>query len=447
LPQRLLAAGIDIGDFCVATDATIKCGIFYRDWNVVGDHYWHPFTPMADSAAYTAAHHYQQMILEDPQRYSHADYYSRVHTSYDTCVKRNLIAPEAALALHVDAVKLSSYIEGYLKRVEVIESDRVEPLAADGRITAIALDDGKTVAADLYVDCTGFSRALVAKLGTPVKLEYEANVNRAVAANVPYADPVAESHPYTKAQAHDQGWTWAIPLRARIGSGYCYHSDFCTPEQAERSFRAYWGEERMRDEEVRHISFDRDTLREPWVGNVVAIGLAAGFVEPLEATGLNWTISSADLLSRFLGVRCFDEDVRAKYNALILGYIHDVQDFVDAHYLLSSRRDSEFWRYQTSRKFPDRLMHRLALYAAEMPNRTNRVRNWAWSFNEVSWIDILNGYDFKYAKVQATPEERALAQQALEKIAATSRQAVDPRNFTTVGPNLRTPAPEAWRRP
>ncbi|HEX5049319.1 MAG TPA: tryptophan 7-halogenase [Gammaproteobacteria bacterium] len=433
LPQRLQAAGVDLADFCTACDATIKCGIFYRDWNVVGDHYWHPFTAMADGGSYTAAHHYQQMILEDPQRYSHADYYSRVHTSYETCVKRNLIAPEAANALHVDAAKLAAYLERHLQKVEVIESERIEPLAADGRIVGIGLDDGKTALADLYVDCTGFARAVLGKIARPVSLPYEPNVNRAVAANVPYVDRASEMHPYTRAHAHEHGWTWSIPLRSRIGSGYVYHGDFCTPEQAEKSFRAYWGEERMRDVAVRHISFDHDTLRHPWVANVVAIGLSAGFVEPLEATGLNWTISSADLLTRFLGGRYFDDDASAKYNALMLGYIRDVQDFVDAHYLLSSRRDGEFWRHQTSRKYPERLMHRLALYAAEMPNQWNRVRAFAWAFNEVSWIDILNGYAFEYAKVRASPEDRARAQQALEQIAAAPRQAFDPRTFTPVG--------------
>jgi tryptophan halogenase len=433
LPQRLQAAGVDLGDFCIATDATMKCGIFYRDWNVVGDHYWHPFTTLADSGPYTAAHHYQRMILEDPQHYTHADYYAAVHTSYDTCIKRNLIAPEAATALHVDAVKLSQYLERYLEKVEVLEANRVEVATADGRISGLGLDDGKTISADLYVDCTGFARALLSKIAKPVRLSYEANVNRAVAANIPYADEAVENHPYTKAHAHEHGWTWSIPLRSRIGTGYVYHGDFCSPEQAEKGFRAYWGEERMRDAEVRHISFDRDSLQESWVGNVVAIGLSAGFVEPLEATGLNWTISCADLLSRFLCLRYFDGDARAKYNALMLGYIHDVQDFVDAHYLLSSRRDSDFWRYQTSREYPQRLMQRLALYAAEMPNSVNRVKSWAWSFNEVSWLDILNGYAFKYAKVEPSPADRARGQRALQQIAATPRQGVDPRSFTPVG--------------
>jgi tryptophan halogenase len=431
-PDRLLAAGVDLTDFCRACDATMKCGIFYRDWNSVGDHYWHPFTAMADSGAYTAAHHYQQLILEDPQSYRHADYYARVHTSYQTCVRRNLVAPEAAKALHVDAAKVAAYLEHYLERVEVIEADHIEAVASDEAITGISLGDGKRVTADLYIDCTGFARAVLGKIATPSALRYEANVNRAVAASVPYVDVGTEMHPYTRAQAHEHGWTWSIPLQSRIGSGYVYHGDFCSAELAEQNFRRYWGEERMRDVEIRHISFARDTLRDSWVGNVVAIGLSAGFIEPLEATGLNWTIGAADLLSRSLSARYFDGDVGARYNALMRGYIYDVQDFVDAHYLLSARRDSEFWRYQTAREYPERLRHRLALYAEEMPNERNRVKSFAWAFNEVSWIDILNGYQFRYRSLAVEPELKARADQALREIAAMPRQAVDPRSFAPV---------------
>jgi tryptophan 7-halogenase len=436
-PMRLQAANVDLSDFCLACDATMKCGIFYRDWNVVGDHYWHPFSSMAETGGYTAAHHYQQMIIEDPQTYSYADYYTRVHTSYETCVNRNLIAPEAAKAFHVDAAKVARYLQRHLSQVEVIESDRIEAVAAEGKVSGIVLDDGRTVSADLYVDCTGFARAVLSRIAAPAHLHYEANVNRAVAANVPYVDAASETHPYTGAHAHEHGWTWSIPLQSRIGSGYVYHGDFCSPEQAEENFRAYWGEDRMHDVEVRHISFERDTLRDSWVGNVVAIGLSAGFIEPLEATGLNWTIGSADLLSRLLSVRYFDGDVRAKYNALMLGYIYDVQDFVDAHYLLSARRDSEFWRYQTSRGYPERLRHRLALYAAEMPNERNRVKSFAWAFNEVSWIDILNGYGFRYDRIAPSQEDRRRAEQALKEIAVSVRQAIDPRTFAPVASGSR----------
>jgi tryptophan halogenase len=432
LPPRLQAAGVDLTEFIRDCDVTMKCGIFYRDWNVPGDHYWHPFSSMADSGSYTAAHHYQQLILEKPAMHSHAGYYAAVHTSYETCVKRNLVAPEAARAFHVDAAKLARFLERHLKQVEVREADRIEALTSDDRITGIRLDDGQIASADLYVDCTGFARAIRGKIASTELLAYEANVNRAVAGVVPYADSPADLHPYTRAHAHEHGWTWSIPLQSRIGSGYVYHGDFCTRDEAERNFRRYWGEERMHDVEVRHIAFDSNTLRDPWAGNVVAIGLCAGFIEPLEATGLNWTIGSADLLARSLGARYFDDGIVARYNAMMQGYIHDVQDFVDAHYKLSARRDSEFWRYQTSRAFPERLIHRLALYAREMPNDTNRVKSFSWAFNEVSWIDILNGYGFRYEKRDVGPKLRAEAERALRAIAAAPRQALDPRTLAPV---------------
>jgi tryptophan 7-halogenase len=433
LPQRLAAAGINVDAFYRACDATMKCGIFYRDWNVVGDHYWHPFTDIADSSSYTAAHHYQQLILEDPARYSHAGYYAAVHTSYATCVRRTLVAPEAATALHIDAAKAAQFLEKALTTVELIESDTIDALTEGRRISGIRLGAGKTVSADLYVDCTGFARALSGKVApSPKILPWETAVNRAATADVPYVGIATDYHAYTKVHAHEHGWTWSIPLQERIGTGYVYHGDFCSPEQAERNLRAYWGEERMRDVKVRHISFANDILREPWVENVVAIGLSAGFIEPLEATGLNWTISCADLLSRFICARYVDEDMRFKYNALMTGYIHDVQDFVDVHYKLSARRDSEFWRYQTSRAYPERLEHRLAMYEAEMPNARNRVKSFAWAFNEVSWLDILNGYNFKYRRLQATAEERRQAELALGKIATSPRKALDPRSLQAV---------------
>lgn len=439
--RTLMAARIDIQGFYKACDATMKCGIFYKDWNEVGDHFWHPFSNLVNTGSYTAAHHYQQLILEDPARYSHRQYYDAVHTSYDTCVRKKQVAPEAAVALHVDAMRITTYLEQNLPSVEVIEADRIDVRTADGRVSGIALDGDRVAVADLYVDCTGFNRAVFKRVAEPKIMGYQANVNRAVAASVPYVDGRKEMMPYTQAHAHENGWTWAIPLQSRIGSGYVYHSDFLSADQAESNFRAYWGWDRMRDVEVKHISFDSSTLRNPWEENVVTVGLAAGFIEPLEATGLNWTITSAHLLTQCLGGRYFDQDVRAKYNANMLGYIYDVQDFVDVHYALSSRRDSEFWKYQTSRAYPERLQHRLRLYAAEMPNDLNRVKTTPWAFNEVSWIDILNGYGFKYARIQVSHEQRARAELALRQIAAAPRRAVDPRNFTPVETSLHGP----WR--
>lgn len=436
--RQLRTAGLDLQAFLEACDATMKCGILYKDWNAVGHHYWHPFSDLSLgkpyshlnlSTTYTLAHHYQQMILRNPAQYTHAQYYSAVHTSYDTCVKHNQVAPESAVAVHVDAKKLTKYLERVLTAVEVLDADNVDVRVADGRIDGIVLDGSKTITADLYVDCTGFARALLKRVAVLDFLGYEANVNRVVVAQIPYVDIHGEVTPYTNAHAHEDGWTWSIPLQSRIGSGYVYHGDFCSPEQAERNFREYWGMERMRDIEVRHIYFDSATLRNPWVENVVAIGLSAGFTEPLEATGLNWIITSADILSQYLTGRYYDADTAAKYNFVMLGYVYDIQDFIDVHYKLSARRDSEYWKYQASRSYPDRLEHRLALYAAEMPNNVNRIKSVLWAFQELSWIDILNGYEFEYAKLDVDPKTFELAQQGLRAVASQPRRGVAPLQY------------------
>lgn len=441
--RLLKAARIDVQDFYNACDATMKCGIYYEDWNGIGTHYWHPFSNLALTASYTPAHHYQQLILEDPARYTHARYYAAVHGSYEICVRNNQVAPESAVALHVDAKKLTDYLERHLSGVEVIEADDIDVRTAEGDVERIVLDGNTSVSADLYVDCTGFARAVFSHVAEPEIEPYEPNVNRAVAAQVPYRDIGSELTPYTKAHAHEHGWTWSIPLQSRIGSGYVYHDGFCTPEQAERNFRAYWGGDRMRDVEVKHIAFDSTALRNPWARNVVAIGLSAGFIEPLEATGLNWSITSADLLCQSLAEHYYDEDTRIKYNANMLGYVHDVQDFIDAHYKLSARRDSAFWRYETSRAYPERLEHRLSLYAAEMPNDANRIKTSPWAFNEVSWLDILNGYGFKYAKLDVDPRQRAQAHRALEEIAQTPKQGLDPRKCVPLSDDGRGSQPPA----
>ena len=432
-PALLGAAHVDLPVFFRECDATVKCGIFYEDWNAVGEYYWHPFTNMVNTGTYTAAHHYQQMILEDPARFNHSDYYAAVHTSYETCVLNGMVAPEAAMALHVDAHDITKFLERQLTAVEVLEADNIDVRSAEGNVTGISLDGAEPMTADLYVDCTGFARALFQHIATADVIPYEACVNRVVAAQLPHTDPPCEFTPYTRAHAHEHGWTWSIPLQSRIGSGYVYHGDFCSPEQAERNFRSYWGEERLRNVEVRHIAFDSVSLRNPWVGNVVAIGLSAGFVEPLEASGLSWIVMSAISAAQSIATRYYDDDTRLKYNGIMLGYIHDIHDFIDAHYKLSARRDSDFWRYQSSRAYPARLEQRLATYADEMPNHRNRVKNAAWAFNEISWLDILNGYRFRYARLGVDPMHRAKAQQALHQIATAAKEGMDPRTCVPDG--------------
>ena len=137
-------------------------------------------------------------------------------------------------------------------------------------------------------------------------------------------------------------------------------------------------------------------------------------------------MTSGQLLCQSLFARYYDDDTAAKYNFNLLGYIYDVQDFIDAHYKLSARRDSEFWKYQTSREYPDRLEHRLKLYAREMPTNRNRPKAAPWAFSEVSWIDILNGYDFRYEKLDLDPGLLSSGDQLIQQVAARESNGIPP---------------------
>ena len=433
LAQLLHAARIDIAEFYAACDATLKCGIYYTDWNTVGTHYWHPFadvalgTPQLDSGPnYTVAHHYQQQITKRSSGYSHDAYYQAVHASYDTCVTQKQVFPKAAIAFHIDAHQLTRFLEAKLPQVHVVEADHVAVEADDKRISALVLDGSRRLEADLFVDCTGFNRALIGGIDDLEPLPYVPNVNRAVAAQVPYLDPAAECTPYTGAHAHEHGWTWEIPLQTRVGSGFVYHSDFLDADEAERRFRQHWGVERMHDVSVAHLAFDSATLRRPWVQNVVAVGLAAGFVEPLEATGLSWTIMSATQVCRGIAEHFYDADTAHKYNANLRGYIYDVHDFIDAHYTLSARRDTDYWVHQTGRTYPERLQNRLRLYAAEMPTSANRTKTSPWAFHEVSWLDILNGYGFRYEPLDVDPTHVERAERELREVGRATRRGAPP---------------------
>ncbi len=397
LVQLLQNSGINLYDFMKNVDVTLKHGIFYKNWNKKETSYWHPFTNMSERSFYTPAHFYQQKINEGNTSYSHEKYYKEVHSSYSLCVENNLSSVELPFAFHIDANKMADYIENFLReKIKIIKFDDYDVKVHDNKISKI-ICDGHEVVADLYIDCSGFNKVLISKVSDCKTDEYKGRVNTALFGRVYYDSPNVINHPYTKAEAHDCGWTWVTPLQSKVGSGWIYNDLFSTEETAKQEFVKYWGGA-LKEENIRKVKFSSESLIDPWVTNVVSIGLSSGFIEPLEATGISWFIISADILGSILRNRYFDKYISQRYNTLIRSYIEDVQDFVDVHYCLSSRLDSEFWKTQKF-NISDRLKSRLENYRKYMPNKSNRDTSIAWGFNDVSWIDILNGYEFEYEKI------------------------------------------------
>ena len=176
---------IDFEEFVRETDATFKCGIYYNDWNNVGENYWHPFTNMSSQGDITLAHYYQYLIHKDPLNFNHENYYKNVHPSFSTCVEKNSIDFESAKALHVDAHKLSRYLQNKLTDVTVIESDDIKVAYDDEKNTIEGiLCDGREISADLYIDCTGFTRFLISNISDCETKDYHENVDSAFFAKV-----------------------------------------------------------------------------------------------------------------------------------------------------------------------------------------------------------------------------------------------------------------------
>ena len=420
LIELVQKAGIPVGEFIVACDGTPKCGIYYEDWYEVGTHFWHPFSDMASSDVnYTLAHHYQQLMLKNPEKYTHEDYYDAVHPSYDVCVRHKKVDSKSAIAIHVDADKMQKFLRERLDNVTVYEPDTIEIVSEDNQEIRFIDCDGVKVGGDIFVDCTGFNRVLMQHLNNvdeKAKEYYHENVESAIFARIPYVDKPNEMIPYTKAHAQKHGWIWTIPLFSRIGSGYVYTKNSCTAEEAEKAFREYWGVDRMKDVELKHVEFKSDSLKCPWKNNVVAIGLSSGFVEPLEATGINWIVTAANSLSALLARKYYDQHTINFYNSGMSSYVSDVQDFIDVHYKLSKRKDSVLWEYHTTRFHNPRLARKLDIYNKEMPARWNRPRHVPWAFNEVSWIDILNGYKFKFEPQEINEPTLAKMQKEFARI-------------------------------
>jgi tryptophan halogenase len=226
----------------------------------------------------------------------------------------------------------------------------------DGSISGVVTENAGTLTADLYIDCTGFRSLLLdQKLKVPFTSFNDTLLNdSAVATIIPYIDRDRELENYTSCTAIECGWVWNIPLWNRIGTGYVYSSEFATPEQAEAQLKQHLKSNRMvcpdaaRADavEVRHIKIKHGAHTHAWTKNVVGIGLANGFIEPLESTGLMLTHEAitkmiATLQMRDGHVTQFDVDL---FNHAFYEQITGFKDFISQHYALSRRNDTPYWK-------------------------------------------------------------------------------------------------------
>lgn len=385
--------GIDEKTFVRETEATFKLGIEFIDWRKKGAKYMHPFGVHGTTMDAIPFHHFWLKMREnskvpDLEEFSLATVAARGAKFMKPANMGNSPLSQINYAYHFDATLYAQFLRRYaesrnVKRIDARISE-VELRSDNGFIDSLKLDDERIIKGDLFIDCTGFRSLLIGK-ALNVKFNdwsHYLPCDRAIAIPSKSSDSLA---PYTKSVAQSAGWTWEIPLQHRTGNGYVYPSEFVSDDQAIALLQKKLGDTALG--EPNQLRWKTGVREKAWEKNCVAIGLSAGFLEPLESTGLHLIqVAIAKLLGMF-PTRDFSSIDRDNFNRQWTEEVEHIRDFIILHYAVTERRDSEFWRYCTSMALPERLAQKIELFKAN-----GRIyREDKELFNETSWLAVMHG--------------------------------------------------------
>jgi tryptophan 7-halogenase len=383
--------GIDQNDFVDKTKATYKLGIKFVDWLEPGHTYWHPFGAFGVAIDRRPFYHFwhkavAQGLNPKVSFFSHEIAMAEANR-FIFPTNAMGVAPNLRYALHFDAGLVARYLRMVAERAGVIRLERKVAGSSrreNGAIEELVFEDGGKLRADLFIDCSGFGGLLIEGA---LQTGYEdwtryLPCDRAVAMPTAIEAP---RPPYTRAQARGAGWQWRIPLQERIGNGYVYSSAHTTDERALADLLEVTGQQPLAEPRV--LRFTTGRRRKFWNHNVVALGLASGFLEPLESTSIHLVCSGIyNLLDHFPDLS-FDPVNTASYNALLGDEIERVRDFIILHYCLTRRDDTTFWNHCRTMEIPDSLAQRIEHYRA-----TGRVVPRRYElFVDLSWFWIFQG--------------------------------------------------------
>jgi tryptophan halogenase len=335
-------AGFKVEEWFFELDATFKSGILFPGWGETGDkNVWHPFL-------FPEQHQINTHLLNIWSKNQEYDFKTYGLGMYDTSVNHNKVdvGTKNAYAYHVDASKLVQFIQRKLKdrtRVESIKSEVVEiERDSHNNISKLILKNTREITGDLFVDCTGF-KGILNDAPDRVDLTGRLFCDTAVAGHVPYKDRDKELHPYVISELVKHGWVWNIPVQSRIGSGLVFNRTQTSVEEAKDFFCEYW-DHRISKDNLKVIDWAPYYNKNMWHDNVVSIGLSAGFIEPLESTGIALIIIGIEQLIFRLGSRYYTEFDIAYYNNVMTSMFEDSIDFINMHYSKVDRED-KFWKW------------------------------------------------------------------------------------------------------
>jgi tryptophan halogenase len=366
----LHSLGLDEAEFIKATQGSFKLGIRFEDWHQLGEHYFHPFGTLGRSID---GHEFFQCWLKAQ---AEGDNTPLMAHSPESVLSDHgkFFLPHKAMgtalagthyALHLDSTLVGQYLRTFAEKLGVVRVEgHVESVqqTPEGDIAAVVLKDGQRIDGEFFIDCSGFRGLLIEQALHTGYDDWSAYLpcNRAVTVQT---KNIAAPTPYTTSTAKEAGWIWRIPLQHRTGNGYVFCDKFCSDEEATATLLAAVEGEQITAPRI--IPFVTGIRKQAWNRNCLALGLAQGFLEPLESTAIHLVSKTLALFVRMFPDRNCNPVLRTEFNRRVRADYEEIRDFLVLHYCTTERNDSPFWRWcQTEMTVAPSLQRKLEFFRA-----------------------------------------------------------------------------------
>jgi tryptophan halogenase len=411
-PIKLFNAslGVNEADFVRATQGSFKLGIEFVGWTKDGRRYFHPFGQFGADFDVSPLHHYwlqarkagDETPLDD---YSMAWALAKRHRFDRPAQDPRRIQATFDYAYHFDAVLYARFLRAYSEAKGVVRLEgKIAGVAKDARgwIASLQLEDGRVLDGDLFIDCTGFRGLLIeGALGAGYEeWSHWLPADRAVAAPCRH-DNASDYPPYTRSTARKAGWQWRIPLQHRVGNGHVYSSRFISDDEAQAILVQNLEGEALA--EPRLLKFVTGRRKKFWSGNCIAVGLASGFMEPLESTSIHLIQTAITRLLALFPYRDFNPALEAEYNRATAVEYERIRDFLILHYR-ENAREEPMWRYCREMPIPETLSYKIEQFRAN----ARLVQPTIELFQNASWLAVLIGQDVIPERYDALADMRGV---------------------------------------
>lgn len=395
--------GIDLIEFIKATQGSFKLGIKFDDWHTKGESYFHPFGTVgrpingydffqcwlkckAEGDNTPLMAHSPEAVLSEQGKF------------FLPFKVKNTPLARAFYALHLDSGLAGKYLRTFAENIGVKRTEGlVEQVSQteDGSIASVTLKNGETIEGDFFIDCSGFRGLLIEQTLKTGYDDWSAFLpcNKAVTVQT---KNVGKTKPYTISTARDAGWTWRIPLQHRTGNGYVFCDKYVTDEQATQTLLdSIEGEPLMTP---RIIPFTTGMRKKSWNKNCLSLGLAQGFVEPLESTAIHLVSKTIAYFIRMFPTKQQNETLIDEYNRRVRVDYEEIRDFLVLHYCTTQREDTEFWRWCKNMDIPESLQNKIDFFKVS----GGLIPGAEELFQPTSWYAVFNGMSVEPAGYNPT---------------------------------------------